>query len=271
MGLDRKAYNKAYYEANREKLKASSKAYREANREKIKACRKAYYEANREEIIAKEKAYYEANRENFLVYKKAYYEANREKFLVYKKAYYEANREEVRTSNKAYHKANREKIKARKKVHYEANREKVIAKAQVYRKSNREKVNSYHNKYIKDRCHRDPIFKLAHTYRSTISRGFKSVCLKKDIKSIDCLGCSWEEFQDHIQSQFYDRAETGEKMTLENHGCYGWHLDHIIPISSAKTKENVIRLSHYTNFQPLWSEDNYEKRDNFLDNDEQIA
>ena len=112
---------------------------------------------------------------------------------------------------------------------------------------------------------------MTEVYRSAISRGFRSVCLKKDIKSIDCLGCSWEEFQDHIQSQFYDRAETGEKMTFENHGYYGWHLDHIIPISSAKTEEDVIRLSHYTNFQPLWSEDNYEKGDYFLDNDEQIS
>ena len=251
-----KAYNEAYYEANREKLKASSKAYREAKREKIKACRKAYYEANREETI---------------VYKKAYCEANREKIKATRKVHYEANREKLGAINKAYCEANREKIKARKKAHYEANREEISAKGKVYRQSNREKINSYHNKYIKDRCHRDPIFKLAHTYRNTISRGFKSVCLKKDIKSIDCLGCSWEEFQDHIQSQFYDRAETGEKMTLENHGYYGWHLDHIIPISSAKTKEDVIRLSHYTNFQPLWAEDNYEKGDDFLDNDEQVA
>ena len=41
-------------------------------------------------------------------------------------------------------------------------------------------------------------------------------------------------------------------------------INHIIPISSAKTIEDVIRLNHYTNFQPL---DSYEnrvvKKDNF--------
>ena len=93
---------------------------------------------------------------------------------------------------------------------------KLIAKrhlpsSKAYREANREKVNASRNAWRKDRYYSDPLFKLTEVYRSAISRGFRSVCLKKDIKSIDCLGCSWEEFQDHIQSQFYDRAETGEK------------------------------------------------------------
>lgn len=46
-------------------------------------------------------------------------------------------------------------------------------------------------------------------------------------------------------------------MTLENHG--EWHFDHIIPLASAKTEEELIKLNHYTNFQPLWAEDNLKK------------
>jgi hypothetical protein len=46
-------------------------------------------------------------------------------------------------------------------------------------------------------------------------------------------------------------------MTLENHG--EWHLDHIIPISSAETEEDIMLLNHYTNFQPLWWYDNLKK------------
>ena len=62
------------------------KAYRD--KEKRKAYLKAYCEANKDKISAKKKAYYEANKEK----KKAYYEANKEKRKVYDKAYYEANR-----------------------------------------------------------------------------------------------------------------------------------------------------------------------------------
>ena len=46
------AYQKAYYEANREKVAAYQKSYYEANREKVAAYKKAYYEANREKVAA---------------------------------------------------------------------------------------------------------------------------------------------------------------------------------------------------------------------------
>ncbi len=72
----------------------------------------------------------------------------------------------------------------------------------------------------------------------------------------------------------YDDAfkeRTKEIRKKYNHGKYngelnyGWDMDHIIPMASAKNEEEVIRLNHYTNFQPL---DSYEnrviKRDKFV-------
>ena len=85
----RRAYQKAYSEANKEKIKA----YREANKEKLavkkKVWGKAYREANKEKIAVKKKAYREANKEEIAVKKKAYYQANKEKV----DAYYQANKE----------------------------------------------------------------------------------------------------------------------------------------------------------------------------------
>ena len=48
-------------------------------------------------------------------------------------------------------------------------------------------------------------------------------------------------------------------MNRENQGTY-WHLNHIIPISSAQTEEDVYRLNHYTNFQPLYWLNNLRKK-----------
>lgn len=60
-------------------------------------------------------------------------------------------------------------------------------------------------------------------------------------------------------------------MDFNNYGLYngefnyGWDLDHIIPISSAKTEDDLIKLNHYTNFQPLCSKINREIKRNLLE------
>jgi len=38
-----------------------------------------------------------------------------------------------------------------------------------------------------------------------------------------------------------------------------WHIDHITPYASARTEEDIIKLSHYTNLQPMWAEENLTK------------
>lgn len=57
-------------------------------------------------------------------------------------------------------------------------------------------------------------------------------------------------------------------MTWENRGMYngelnyGWDIDHKIPLATAINEEDIIRLNHYTNLQPLCSYTNrHIKRD----------
>ena len=47
-------------------------------------------------------------------------------------------------------------------------------------------------------------------------------------------------------------------MTWENHGK--WHIDHIIPLATAKTEKQVLKLNNYKNLRPLWAEDNLKKK-----------
>lgn len=48
-------------------------------------------------------------------------------------------------------------------------------------------------------------------------------------------------------------------MSWDNYGLYngeegyGWDIDHIIPLSTAISEEDVKRLNYYTNLQPLCS------------------
>ena len=78
----------------------------------------------------------------------------------------------------------------------------------------------------------------------------------KTYKTVDIVGCSPEFVKEHLEKQFI------EGMTWENQGK--WHIDHIIPLSSAKTEEEVYKLCHYTNLQPLWAEDNLKKGSKIL-------
>ena len=65
------------------------------------------------------------------------------------------------------------------------------------------------------------------------------------------LGCTYKKIRGHIEKQF------AESMTWENHGA--WHIDHIIPLSSAKSESQLIKLLRWQNIQPLWAEANLRK------------
>jgi hypothetical protein len=69
------------------------------------------------------------------------------------------------------------------------------------------------------------------------------------------LGCSIDEFKAHIEKQFKDG------MTWDNHGA--WELDHIRPLASFDlTQESQIsQACHFSNFQPLWRDENRQKSD----------
>lgn len=108
--------------------------------------------------------------------------------------------------------------------------------------------------YILNRRKTDNLFRFKLNVRQLISGSFKrkkNNNWKKETKTETILGCSFEKFKEYIESKFT------EGMNLENYGK--WHLDHIKPLSLAKSQEEVIILNHYTNFQPLWAEDNFKK------------
>ena len=76
---DKKAYNKAYYQAHREDIKAYKKAWDQAHREDIKAYnrahkdeRKAWEQAHKDERKAYQKAWDQAHREELKDYHRSY-------------------------------------------------------------------------------------------------------------------------------------------------------------------------------------------------------
>ena len=81
--------------------------------------------------------------------------------------------------------------------------------------------------------------------------------LKKSERTMVLIGCSVDEFREHIESQFQDG------MTWDNHGVNGWHIDHVVPCAAFDlTDQEQQRVCfHFTNLQPLWAIDNLRKKD----------
>jgi len=111
---------------------------------------------------------------------------------------------------------------------------------------------------------KNPLFKLSCNIRWLIYNGFKSIGFKKNSRTENILGCSYTDFKFYIENQFESW------MTLYNQGVYTgnynetWQIDHIEPISNAITKDDIIRLNHYTNLRPLCSKKNLEKGNKIL-------
>jgi hypothetical protein len=125
---------------------------------------------------------------------------------------------------------NIKKYKERDKKYYLDNKKRMIKNSIQYHKQRRQI---------------DPLFKISDNIRSLIHISFKKGNSIKSLKTEQILGCSINEFINHLQSQFI------HPMFLENYGLI-WEIDHITPISSAKTEEDIITLNHYTNLRPLF-------------------
>jgi hypothetical protein len=183
---------------------------------------------------------------------KEYYLKNKEKLKICVKN----NKDYYKKYAKEYSEKNKEKLKEYQKQYRIKNKN----YAKDYNEKNKEKIKKYQNEYKKNRLQNDSIFKFGCNLRCLIRSSFKRNNNNKFIKktkSENILGCTISEFRSYIKIKFT------KKMNFENYG--EWHLDHIIPISSAQTEEEIVKLNHYTNFQPLWAKDNLNKRNKIIE------
>jgi hypothetical protein len=131
-----------------------------------------------------------------------------------------------------------------------------------YLKSNPEfklRQKKKRREYHINRLETDPLYKIKVSYSRRLNKYLRRGKCDKSDKSpyfLDKLGCSFEEFKIYLESKFEDW------MTWKNYGLYngelnyGWDIDHIIPLSTAKTENDIYHLSHYSNLQPLCSKTN---------------
>lgn len=212
---------------------------------------------SRPDVIAKQKeklqdpVYKEVLNER----KRVYREKNREKLRADAIKYGLEHKKEKNDYMKEYNRLNRQAISERKKIYRENNKEKIRDFAKEY--SQRPEVKERSNSWLKKELKENTQFKLTVSGRIRRWAMLKKQGANKKIKFQESLGCTIEFFKHYIESKF----KTG--MTWDNWGIGKgkWNLDEIKPCAAfdLSDPEQYKACFHYTNCQPLWSEENLSK------------
>lgn len=176
----------------------------------------------------------------------------RKKEREYAAAWRAKNPDRVRTDAKRewardYRHKNKDKVAAWTKAHQEKfkNDPEYIAKRRAY-----------HNNYVKEKCKRDPVFRMMRSFRCRLSifvtRPYR------DSGMNDLIGCTGHELRAHIEKLW----KPG--MSWDNYEKFGWHVDHVKPLAAFNLAdpEQLKQAWHFTNLQPLWWHENLSKNAN---------
>ena len=223
------------------------KKYQLENKDKIREQRKIYYQENKEKIKIASNMFYKENKEKIAEYHKIHNQDKKEEIKIYNKKYNQENKEKKAEYQKIYYQENKEKVRLRQKTYYQENKEKLSEKQKIYNQENKDIINKKKNKYNNS----SPIRKIKTRLRGRLRKFFIYKGYKKKNSTEGILGANWKTVESFMEAKFEDG------MNWDNIG--EWHIDHIIPLSSAETEQETIKLCHYTNLQPLWAFDNLSK------------
>lgn len=279
-----KKLNKKYRENNKQKLKEYNKKYKEEHNDELLNYWKKYYREKNPHVIENENFKLENEKLEVKGLKKCkvcnqikrleefYFRTDTKKYReeckeclkkkVYK--YRQDNPDIVKETNKKSMKKNIEKIKERQKEYRDKNKKYLAEKSKQWRDNNQQHISEYKKKnhkhiiertvnYQRERRKKEPFLRFKDTVRNLINKSFRRKEFTKNGHTEEILGCDFNSFYEHLLKTY-----------KKNYG-YDWdekesvHIDHIIPLETAKTEEEVIKLCHYTNLQLLKEKDNLKK------------
>lgn len=154
---------------------------------------------------------------------------------------------ECRDCQKLIYQNNSTYYKNKRKKRYQKNTEKELLRNKNYYINNRDIIIKQKLNKLKS----DLNLRILSNLRSRICQFVKSKKIHKDNQTRNILGIDLEGFKKYLEIKFQPY------MTWDNYG--EWHIDHIIPLNSANSEEELYKLCHYTNLQPLWAKDNLSK------------
>ena len=182
--------------------------------------------------------------DSILEKKKKYRETHKEELSKSWKKYYDIHKKELNEKSKKWHNG-----------HPNARRENYARHRDEYRQKQKEKLQT------------DPMYAFRRRQQYRIWVVFKSFGGKKDVRTSELVGCSAEELYQHLTQTF----EKKYNCKWDDRYMSDVHIDHIVPISSAKTLKEVKELFNYKNLQLLKGRDNLIKSNKILSQKQGVA
>lgn len=156
---------------------------------------------------------------------------------------------------KRYREVNKDQINSRSKLWYQVNKQKNRERNIRWIKNNPERHKFHVAKKNKARK-LDPLRNLEDRIRNIIYLNFKENGYIKSQNTFDLLGYSGQELYLHLKNQLNHKCIICKKIKLTLKNC---NIDHIIPMCSAKSKEDIIKLNKLENLRLLCKNCNNEK------------
>lgn len=181
-----------------------------------------------------------------------YVKNNKEKYYEHRKRWIAANPEREKENKRLRRLRNKGTNKEEKrKIYTQEQRREMYLK----RRQNPEWVEN--NRKIKAQFEREKRKNLYKRLENQI-RCRTAIAMKggsKIGKYEQYIGCSTEDLKKYLENKF----KPG--MTWGNWGRGGWHIDHILPVSSFNLSDpdQFFKAFHFTNLQPLWEKENLSK------------
>lgn len=276
-----------YYEKNREQILAKGKAKRDqikAEKEALKPkipdgfriCRECKKLKPLDDFHKNGSVYRHTCKECKNKYAHEQYLRTKDKVLARTKQYNFDHAEErkqwrlehrdyLKEQHRKWHQENIEYV-----IQYRNVNKKHIAKTQKeYRLKNKEKLAilkrqyldkhpHYYTEYEKKRIITDPLYKFKKQIRCMIYGSFYRKSFGKSKHTQEIIGCDLDTFINHLLKTY--KKNYGVDWNMND----PVHIDHIVPLASAKSKKEIERLCHYTNLQLLKPVDNLLKSDKIV-------
>lgn len=238
-----KAYQPERSRRAKEKRKADSELVRAMD--KVYAARRKLPKGDVEEAAAKLAARQEEARREFEAHRRALLERR------------DTRPAKVRESERR--RKRREKDPERARYLNREKRKRSIDRIRKYQRERgkRRDVRDKQNAWAKKKRQTDATYRISECMSSAIWQSIKGK--KNRQRWQQMVGYTIDDLKRHLESKFLPG------MTWENHGKFGWHIDHIRPIASfrfqSESDPEFLECWGLKNLQPLWWRDNLTKKD----------